>query len=282
MSGSGAVYVFTRSGSDWLQETYLKASNTDAGDQFGSAVALSRDGATLAVGATQEASGSTGIDGAQEDNSKPYSGAVYVFICSGGAWSQQSYIKAAVIVGGQSRFGSQVALSADGNTLAVGAPHDAAYPRRPDVANFSAGSVSMFVRSGSAWSQQAYVRGSNTDGSDYFGESVALSADGNVLAVGAWGQYSGEPTSRHTDGENPPWRTGAVYAFVRNGSTWSEQGYIKASNPEAFDEFGYDVALNGDGNTLAVGAVYEASNATGVSGTQADESMHLAGAVYVY
>ena len=74
---SGAVYVFARSGGAWTQKAYLKASNTNAGAQFGDAVALS--GSSLAVGAWFEASNATGVNGNQADNSAPRSGAVYVF-----------------------------------------------------------------------------------------------------------------------------------------------------------------------------------------------------------
>ena len=70
---SGAVYVFKRNGGVWEQKDYLKASNTNAGDQFGDAVALS--GNTLAVAAWFEGSNATGVN----DNSAPKSGAAYVF-----------------------------------------------------------------------------------------------------------------------------------------------------------------------------------------------------------
>ncbi len=91
---AGAVYVFTRSGISWSQQAYIKASNTDVNDQFGSAVSLSSDGATLAVGADSEDSNATDInpaDPAQADNTAPRAGAVYVFTRSGISWSQQAY-----------------------------------------------------------------------------------------------------------------------------------------------------------------------------------------------
>ena len=73
------AYVFTRAGVTWAQVAYVKASNTDAGDQLGYSLALSADGSTLAVAALQEASAATGIDGNQADNSDAAAGAVYVF-----------------------------------------------------------------------------------------------------------------------------------------------------------------------------------------------------------
>ena len=90
--GAGAVYVFTRTGETWSQQAYLKASNTDAGDSFGLSVSLSGD--TLAVGAPQESSCATGVNGNQANNGCQSAGAVYVFTRSGSTWSQQAYVKA--------------------------------------------------------------------------------------------------------------------------------------------------------------------------------------------
>ena len=78
-ANSGAVYVFTRSDGIWTQQAYVKASNTDASDQFGASVALAADGNTLAVGANAEGSSATGINGDQSDNSASLSGAVYLY-----------------------------------------------------------------------------------------------------------------------------------------------------------------------------------------------------------
>jgi hypothetical protein len=75
---------------------------------------------------------------------------------------------------------------------------------------------------------------------------------------------------------------GAAYRFTRSGATWSQVAYVKASNTETNDDFGFSVALTGDGSTLAVGAFGEDSAATGVGGNQADNSASQAGAVYVY
>ena len=71
------MYVFTRSDSQWSQQAYVKASNTDDSDLFGTSVALSGD--TLAVGASGENSKATGIDGDQSDNSLNNAGATYTF-----------------------------------------------------------------------------------------------------------------------------------------------------------------------------------------------------------
>jgi cysteine-rich repeat protein len=283
---AGAAYVFTRTGTTWAQQAYIKASNAESGDQFGLNLALSGDGATLAVGAFSECSAATGVDGDQSDNSVFGSGAVYLFTRSGTAWTQQAYIKASN-PGLNDDFGASVALSGDGATLAVGAVGEASAATGIDGDQTSnalelAGAVYVFTRSGTAWNQQAYLKASNTDASDRFGTSVAVSADGATLAVGAVLESSaatgidGDPTSNAVE------QAGAAYVFTRSGTTWSQQAYVKASNPGSHDHFGSSVALSPDGATLAVGAPGEASAATGFGGDQLDDSADGAGAAYVF
>src|SRR4029450_12959791 len=89
--GAGAAYVFVRNGTTWSQQAYLKASNTDIFDTF-AAVAVSGD--TVLVGAYNESSNATGINGDQSDNSAQSAGAAYVFVRNGTTWSQQAYLKA--------------------------------------------------------------------------------------------------------------------------------------------------------------------------------------------
>jgi hypothetical protein len=76
---AGAVYVFARNGTTWSQHAYVKGSNTDAYDEFGGAVAVSRNGNLFLAGARGEDSGARGVNGNQNDNSVDESGAVYVF-----------------------------------------------------------------------------------------------------------------------------------------------------------------------------------------------------------
>src|SRR5699024_5968785 len=104
---------------------------------------------------------------------------------------------------------------------------------------------------------------------EQFGASVALSRDGNTLAVGAYGEDSKATGIDGDQGDDSASSAGAVYVFVRDeGGTWTQEAYIKASNPDAHDRFGTSVALSRDGNTLAVGAKGEASSATGIGGNQ--------------
>jgi hypothetical protein len=118
--GSGAAYVFARSGTVWSQQAYLKASNTNAGDSFGFSVAVSGD--TAIVGAPVEASNATGVNGNQSDNSASFSGAAYVFVRNGAAWTQQAYFKASNTESNDEFGRNAVAIS--GNTAIVGAWHE--------------------------------------------------------------------------------------------------------------------------------------------------------------
>ena len=293
---SGAVYLFRLDGGDWNQQAYFKASNTDASDGFGWAVALSADGNTLAVGARGEASSATGINGNEFDNSVPGAGAVYVFRFDGANWYQQAYVKASNTAGS---FGQTVALSADGATLVVGAPGEASSASgingdQTDDSATGAGAVYVFRFDGTNWYQQAYVKASNTDALDRFGRSVALSADGNVLAVGATGEDSIATGINDDQGDNSSDNAGAVYVFRFDGVNWQQQAYVKASNtktsmwcpargPQPCQmTFGASVGLSADGDTLVVGAPGEDSNSTGINGDESDESSEASGAVYLF
>ena len=277
---AGAVYVFARDGGVWSQQAYVKASNTGAGDSFGQKLALSGDGNSLAVSAYRESSNATGIDGDQTDDSSPASGAVYVFVRNNGAWSQEAYVKSSN-TGESDQFGYGMALSKDGNTLAVGAlGEDGGMFEDDPLAD--AGAAYLFARNNGLWSQQARITASNIDDDDFFGLSVALSSDGDILAVGARLENSsaigidGDQTDGNADS------AGAVYMFVRNGADWSQRAYVKASNSGAGDWFGETLALSGDGAILAVGAVNEDSSATSIGGDQADNAAPETGAVYLY
>ena len=300
LAASGAVYVFNRTGSTWTQHSYIKASNTNSNDIFGNGVALSGDGNTLAVGTWAEDSNAVGINGNQLDNASAQSGAVYIFILTSNIWSQQAYIKASNTDAGDF-FGRSVVLSTNGNTLVVsaGSEDSNATGINGDQTNNAApatGAVYVFERTGITWLQQAYIKASNPNPGDVFsgatgglgiawgrsGKGLSLSSDGNTLVVGAGGEDSNATGINGNQNDNSSGSTGAVYIFVRVGSTWSQEAYIKASNAEAQDFFGRIVELSGDGNTLAVTSTGERSNATGINGDQTDNSIQFSGAVYLF
>jgi hypothetical protein len=265
---------------------FVKASNPAASAYFGYGMALSADGRTLAVGAMGEGSGSAGIDGDQSDTASPSAGAVYVFTRDNSRWSQQAYVKASNARSGTG-FGFSVALSADGNTLAVGANTEGSGATgidgdQSDNSAFNAGAAYVFSRSGSTWRQQAYVKASNTRALANFGGSVALSADGNTLVVGSPGESGADIGINGNEADTSAPVAGAVYAFTRAGTTWSQQAYIKASNARFGAFFGFSVALSGNGDLLAVGAMSESGGAGGVDGNQFDTSRPGAGAAYTF
>ncbi|MFZ6027424.1 MAG: choice-of-anchor D domain-containing protein, partial [Chloroflexota bacterium] len=271
---SGAVYAFSRSGTAWSQEAYIKASNTGSDDRFGSAVALDND--TLVVGAYQEDGDATGIGGPSNNNASN-AGAAYIFVRSGSAWSQQAYVKASN-TNALDTFGLSVGVS--GDTVVIGAPGEDSSAtgidgNQSDNTLPAAGAAYIFVRSGSAWSQQAYLKASNTGLDDNFGQSAAVSGD--LLAVGAYQEDSSATGTNGDPANNLAADSGAAYVFARSGATWVQQSYIKASNTGSGDRFGGALTLSGD--TVAVGAQLEDSNATGIGGVDNNVAAD-AGAVY--
>ncbi len=279
---SGAVYVFRRIGDIWSQEAYLKASNTESGDEFGHSVAISGD--TLVVGARYEDSSATGINGTQTDNGATNCGAVYVFRRSGSSWFQEAYVKpsntdaTADSLGDE--FGSSVAV--DGDTLLVGARREdsgatGVNGNDGDDTEPSAGAAYVFHRSGSTWTQEAYIKATNASAGDLFGGSVAVR--GELAVVGACGESSGATGVGGAQADNSASGAGAVYLFRNAGASWSQIAFVKASNTDAGDRF-CQVVLGED--TLAVGASGEASTASGVNGSQLDDTGRDVGAVYVF
>jgi hypothetical protein len=116
----GAAYVFVRSGGKWSQQSYVKAFNSRLNDQFGWALAISRDGSTVAIGSHLEDSNARRLNGDQSDASAEDSGAVYVYTREGNTWQPAAYVKASNTKAA-AELGISVALSGDGKVLAVGA-----------------------------------------------------------------------------------------------------------------------------------------------------------------
>jgi hypothetical protein len=278
---AGAAYVFRRTGGVWAQEAYVKASNTEAGDELGYSVALSGD--TLAVGARREDSSATGTGGDEASNDALSSGAVYVYTRTGTTWTQQAYVKASN-TGASDEFGTALALA--GNLLAVGAPNEDSSStgvngsQVNDVASNS-GAAYVFRRSGNAWTQEAYVKASNTDEArpgDAFGASLGI--EGEILVAGARNEDSSATGVGGNQGSNSASNSGAVYVFRHDGTRWSQVEYVKSANTGANDAFGIAVAVSRD--TMAVGATGEASNASGINGNGSNDLAPSSGAAYVF
>lgn len=246
---AGSVFVFVRNDSgNWVKQAYLKASNAEAGDRFGVAVAV--DGDTIVVGASHEDSDATVVNGDGGNDNAQDSGAAYVFVRdASGNWSQQAALRAS---NGESLdfFGGSVAVS--GDTAVIGASsEDGDANGLPN-----AGAAYVFVRDGSGnWSEEAVLRASDAAAGDQFGYSVSISGD--TVAAGA----------AERDGT-----TGAAYIFGRDLlGDWDELTSVTASNAEAGDDFGISVSISDD--TVAVGADGESGPANGIT---------WSGAVYVF
>ena len=296
---AGVVHVFSHATGAWLPQGSVKAPNSEEWDRFGVAVTLSADGNTLVVGASNEDSDAKGVYDASavpvDNNSAPDAGAVYVYgrASNADAFSHQAYIKAPNSEEGDF-FGIAVALSADGNTLVVGATSEdsdakGVYDALAVPDNNSApdsGAVYVFGRAtnAEAFDSQAYIKAPNRGNADWFGVAVTLSADGNILVVGARSESSAAQGVSITPAEpddNRKLSAGAVYVYGRasNIDAYTPQAYVKAPNSGASDLFGYAVALSADGNTLVVGAYHEESSDPV---DPDDNGASSAGAVYLY
>ena len=262
--GTGGAGASGGAGEVWSgnpRTTYVKASNTEADDGFGVSVALTQD--LLAVGAGWEDSRATGINGDQRADSGPSQiGAVYVFSQKNGQWAQEAYIKPSIAPISSDLFGQALAL--DGNTLAVG--YDESYGEMIGIAGIHGGAVYVFTRDNGAWSEQGHLHAEVPGAFDGFGAVLSLSGD--RLAIGAPLESSAATGVNGDQTDDSLVYAGAAYVFARTGGVWSQEAYIKASNPSKGASFGDSVALDGD--TLAVGSPQEDSGALN------------SGAVYVF
>ena len=219
--GSGSAYVFTRTGTAWVEQAKLTASDGAAGDLFGESVAIAGD--TIVVGAPLMMTMATD------------SGSAYVFTHTGTTWTEQA--KLTVSDGAASdQFGYSVAIA--GVTIVVGAYNN-------DDNGTDSGSAYVFTRTGTAWMEQAKLTASDAAAGDLFGWSVAI--DGDTIVVGA---LRGDDDN----GED----SGSAYVYTRTGTTWTEQAKLTASDGAAGDQFGWSVAIDGD--TIVVGANLDDDN----------------------
>ena len=197
----------------WTQQQELTASDGAASDYFGRSVSVSGD---------------TAVIGAYYKNATQ--GAAYVFVRSGGVWSQQQKLTAGD--GATSDyFGYSVSVS--GDTAAIGA-----YSKTVG-SNSSQGAAYVFVRSGTSWSQQQKLTAADGAAYDNFGASVSVSGD--TAAIGAYNKTVGSNSSQ-----------GAAYVFVRSGTSWTQQQKLTAADGAGSDEFGASVSVSGD--TATIGA----------------------------
>lgn len=218
-SGSNrrSVYVFVKSGSDWIQQTKLLQPAATGISWFGTSTSLSSDGNTLAVGRFEEEAGT------------PRPGSVYIYVRTGAVWSEQAKL---TVSDGSMHFGRSVSLSNSGNDIAIGA-----YSAAGDL-----GRVYVFIRSGATWSQQGRVIASDGADGGSLGYSVSISGDGSTVLAGAFGSDSKGATA------------GAAYVYTRSGVIWSQHSKLMLTDGSAGDYFGHSVSISDNGSFCVVGA----------------------------
>lgn len=330
-TGSGAVYTFRLTETGWTEEAHIKASNAQTNDAFGTSVALSTDGNTLVVGAVGEDSQAQGVNGNQADNSCFYvnsqtsqyvldlscktavnyvsfginNGAAYVFNRTDGVWVQTTYLKPPATFF-TTLFGSSVDISGDGSTLVVGArgdTNDTVDISTPDnidsnqvqrvAAQLGSGSAYVYRRTGESWAPEARIKPATTLLGAEFGGSVSLSHDGNILAVGAFRESSNAAGINGDAGDTSMTRAGAAFVYIRNNTVWTQKSYVKSPTPGAYNDFGLNVKLSGDGQTMAVGAHRESEGAntsasassvanSNSSAASSENKLEASGVVYIY
>mgnify|MGYP003635540067 FL=1 len=249
VSTAGAAYIFTYDGSNWDAGTKIVASDKATTDYFGYSVSMNSDGTKVIVGAFGEHSSSEG--------------AAYIFTYSSGSWDEGVKI-VALDRGTLDFFGKSVAMSGDGTKVIVGA-------FKEDTTYADVGAAYIFTYDGSNWDAGTKILASDKQGSDYFGNSVAMSGDGTKVIVGAYREDTGGIDN------------GAAYIFAYSVSYggWQQQQKIQASSGNtgsADNQFGYSVAMNSDGTKVIVGAHYEDSDAGASVNTNAGNS----GAAFIY
>jgi hypothetical protein len=296
---SGAAYVFTcNTATGCAQLVYLKASNTGAGDFFGSTVAVAASSpteSTVVVGAFQESSCAAGVDSDGSDENCFAAGAAYVFSCNMTGCAQLAYLKANNTDQGD-EFGYSVAVASAGpseSTVVVGARHEDSCSTGID-GNYSndgcpyAGAAYVFTCTAAGCTQFAYLKSSNTDGIDAFGSSIAIASQSSTestVVVGAIGESSCG-TTINADGRNNncPY-SGAAYMFACSTTKGcASREYLKASNTWNSYRLGFAVAVaqnTASDITVVVGAAGEGGCGTCING-KPDYRCFGAGAAYVF
>lgn len=271
----GKFHVYRRSGAAWSLEQTVQPNMPRPSGRFGWRARLSADGSTIVVGSPFEDSGSTS-DETNTSTSDAGAAFIYGYDAGTGLWTRRAYLKAPA-PSVNDWFGTTTAISADGAMVVIGAR------RRPVAGQANAGAAYVFRRNAGTYAlSQTLTSPQPKDNGVFAGFDMALTPDGSMLVIGEIGDASasvGVGGSPIPAGLN---NAGAAHLYRLGGAAFSYAAYLKASNTGAIDGFGHSVAVAPDGRTIAVGARNESSAATGIGGDQTNESMPLAGAVYLY
>jgi len=229
-SDSGSVYVLYNDGSGWDEVQKLVGIGIGSNDGFGDAVAISGD--TIVVGAPGD------------DDVGTNSGAAYVFTNVGGVWTQTGKLIAPPVVGGDN-YAS--AVDVDGDIMVISAS-------LTDTAGSNSGAAYIYRRIKGTWTYDTRLQSDDIAQWDRFGIDVAVS--GNRVLIGA-----------DSDDDNGS-SSGSVYVFDSDGSVWTQEAKLSASDGAADDQFGERVDISGD--SLIVGARYD------------DDLFNRSGSAYIF
>jgi len=272
---SGAAYVFRRGPGGWQQEAYIKSPNPDSSDFFGTDVAV--EGNILVIGAEEEDSITAGING-ESNNLGTNVGAAYVYERVDGVWELVAFLKADN-PDTNDFFGHEVAIS--NRTIVVGSLFEdtsiGGVNPEPNNSVVNTGAAYVFREVDGAWEQEAFLKASNPERSDHFGESVAISGD--TIVVGATLEDSPASQVNGSQG-NGGTNVGAAYVYERNNGVWAQQAYLKPTNPDVSDHFGTSVSISGD--IVVVASQFEDGGNPNVDSNPFDNSVRSAGAAYVF
>lgn len=218
---------------------------------FGSRVAISADGATLAI-ADIDADINQGV--LQES-----AGLVFIYKKLEGIWTQHT-ILAAPNTGTDDHFGYSLSLNGNGTVLAVGVPQEDGASHTVNDVNIAedAGAVYVFRRTMTgAWQFSDYLKADTITAHATFGHSIAIDSTGDTLAIGSPGDSSSAMGIDSIERNQSVSDAGAAYVFSYDGTSWTQQTYLKSNETAAYSLFGDSVDISNDGDTLAVSAYYD-------------------------
>ena len=227
---AGAAYVFTRSGTTWTYRARLTASDAADYDIFGGedyqhAITINKTGTHIVCGSIND------------DDGNSNRGSAYVFVTADGGvnWTQQQKIAPSYQSGSSQAFGNATAFNNDATYMAVASKN-----MNKSGTSTNTGVVFIYTRSGSTWSQQAFISPSDGAASDNFGWHISMNGAGDRIFVHSKYDDDGGSSS------------GSVYVFTRSGSTWTQAAKLTKATPVASNYWGSHINCNEAGDTFVV------------------------------
>jgi hypothetical protein len=223
---AGKAYIFVRSGTTWTIEATLSNPTPAGNDQFGTSVSMDTSGTRVAIGVPYK--NIPGYNGAGE---------IVVFIRSGSSWTQEAIVRKTSSVSANDWLGVSVAISGDGTRIISGG--------KLDTYNVNAkGEVTVFVRSGTTWTQEQIIPGPSNINEYYFGMYLDIDETGSRFISS---EYSSKNGSTYPQGK--------AYIFKRTGTSWAQEQAIISNDIADMDFFGCWVSISSNGLAVAIGAM---------------------------